>query len=111
MGSGKERKIANNSRRIRFAGDVERPADWFGVDRELLVDTICKAARQGGALRFGYTRDGGAYAIGIYGDGDPYTVYVRPSENLATVLRAIGHGFEGDADEGTESGPGPSRKP
>lgn len=62
-------------------------ADWESADGTLMAKFIASVAIDGGAARFGYTRDGGAYAIGIYGDGDPYTVYIPPSEDLNEWLR------------------------
>jgi len=63
------------------------PADWETVDGNLLAKLVATVAKDGGAVRLGYTRDGGAYAVGIYGDGDPYTVYVPPSEDLNEWVR------------------------
>lgn len=73
-------------------------ADWESVDREILVKAVASAAKVGGALRFGYSRDGGAYAIGIYGDGEPYTEFVRPSEDIDIILKDIMSMFEDIAD-------------
>lgn len=64
-------------------------ADWSGVNGELLAKAIASVARDGGAIRFGYTRDGGAYAIGIYGDGEPFTEYVPPSNDIDEYLRGV----------------------
>lgn len=50
-------------------------ADWGGVDATLLRGVVETITKDGGAVRFGYSRDGGAYAIGIYGDGKPFTEY------------------------------------
>lgn len=77
----------DNKRRVA-RGDVE-PADWSGVDGKLLAYAVAVVARQGGAIRLGYTRDGGAYAVGIYGDGEPYTDYIRPSEDVEQYLRGV----------------------
>lgn len=73
-------------------------ADWAIADKELLVKAICQAANQGGALRFGYSRDGGAYALGIYGDGDPYTEFIPPEDDLDAVLSDVIDLFEEIAD-------------
>lgn len=80
--------------KLTFAAGGSGEADWMTIDPTLLMRAIDAASAQGGALRFGYTRDGGAYAIGIYGDGDPYTVYCRPSEDLGALLGSITAGFE-----------------
>lgn len=68
---------------------VGLPADWQGVNAELLLQVIASVSRDGGAIRLGYTRDGGAYAIGIYGDGAPFTEYVSPSDDMDEYLRGL----------------------
>lgn len=75
------------SRGVRQKGGVA--ADWAQASPELLQSAICAAAKIGGALRFGYSRDGGAYAVGIYGDGEPYTEFVKPSEDIDGFLRDV----------------------
>jgi hypothetical protein len=51
------------------------------------------SALNGGAIRIGLTRDGGALAIGVY-QGENYgTEYVRPDEDLDTVVREIAAGW------------------
>lgn len=55
----------------------------------MLKRAVAAVARNGGALRLGYTRDGGAFAVGIYGDGDPFTEYIPPSEDISEYLKGI----------------------
>jgi len=74
-------------------------ADWTGATEKLLVRAIATAAKCGGALRLGYSRDGGAYAVGIYGDGEPYTLFWKPSEDIDVALQDIIDLFEAIADE------------
>lgn len=76
-----KRKLRDSS------GRGQQVADWEACDGSLLATFAATLARDGGAVRLGYTRDGGAYAVGIYGDGDPYTVYVPPSEDINDWLR------------------------
>jgi hypothetical protein len=64
-------------------------ADWSGVDGNLIARAVAAVARDGGALRLGYTRDGGAYAVGIYGDGDPFTEYIPPSDDMNEYLKGL----------------------
>lgn len=64
-------------------------ADWSEVDGTLLAKAVASVARDGGALRLGYTRDGGAYAVGFYGDGEPFTEYIPPSDDLNEFLRGV----------------------
>lgn len=74
-------------------------ADWESADALTLQKAIATAARTGGALRFGYSRDGGAYAVGIYGDGEPYTEFVKPSEDVTAFLVEVIELFEAIADD------------
>lgn len=64
-------------------------ADWATVDGAVLARAVAAIARDGGALRLGYTRDGGAYAIGFYGDGEPFTEYVPPDDSLDEFLKGV----------------------
>lgn len=81
-------KAAQPERRVRR--EDTRGADWGEADPAILAYCIGVVAKQGGALRFGYSRDGGAFSIGIYGDGEqPYTEYVRPSESIDGFLREL----------------------
>lgn len=63
--------------------------DWTGIDGQKLIRAVAAAARCGGAIRCGYSRDGGVYSIGVYGDGDPYTEYCRTAGELEEILEAI----------------------
>lgn len=90
-----KRNAAATKRKRRsnpVAGGV--PADWNGVDGDLLRRAVACIARDGGALRLGYTRDGGAYALGIYGDGEPFTEYVPPSDDIDEYLRGLVEDYE-----------------
>jgi len=83
-----KRAKQQENRKLRDRGGHDgQVADWAAADGGLLTAFIAAVAVDGGAARFGYTRDGGAYAIGIYGDGDPYTVYVSPKEDINEWLR------------------------
>jgi hypothetical protein len=79
----------NHKRRVGAADRGGDAADWATVEGELLCRTVAAVARDGGALRLGYTRDGGAYAIGVYGDGDPYTEYISPGDGVNEFLRRL----------------------
>lgn len=85
-----ERLAAKQAKRkLRdHSGKGATPADWATADGTLVTKFIAVVAVDGGATRFGYTRDGGAYAIGIYGDGEPYTVYIPPAEDINDWLKA-----------------------
>jgi len=85
-----KRKAAEDKRRRRSTSQLGNgPADWSTVNGDLLVKAIAAIARDGGALRLGYTRDGGAYAVGFYGDGAPFTEYIPPSEDVDEFLRGV----------------------
>ena len=64
-------------------------ADWTSAEGGLLRRLIATVSTNGGALRFGYSRDGGAYALGIYGDGDPFTEYLPGTEDVDEWLEGL----------------------
>jgi hypothetical protein len=77
----KERKPSRRPRRTS-----SHVADYAQANPTKLLSAIAAAARVGGALRFGYSRDGGAFAIGVYGDGEPYTDFVAGTEEIDETL-------------------------
>lgn len=89
MSAIKNQKHGAKDARRRAVPQEVKPADWREVNADIIQWLICNVAKQGGAVRFGYTRDGGAYALGIYGDGEPYTEYIRPSDDVDGTLRYI----------------------
>lgn len=64
-------------------------ADWQEVNADKLINAIACIGRNGGALRFGYSRDGGAYALGVYDGGDVYTLYDSEVEVVHAWLEEI----------------------
>ena len=63
---GKDKLEEQNRKPRRLQRRSTETADWQAADAELVKRCISAAAKDGGALRFGYSRDGGAYAVGIY---------------------------------------------
>lgn len=86
-----DRRVKNDERRMRrqTANHLKGAADWAGVDGSLIAKAVAAMAANGGALRFGYTRDGGAYSVGFYGDGEPFTEYVSPGDDVEEFLRGV----------------------
>jgi len=84
----KQKAAAKRKRRERGLGSTGA-ADWGDVDGSLVCKAIAAVARDGGALRLGYSRDGGAYAIGFYGDGEPFTEFVAPSEDIEEYFKGV----------------------
>lgn len=82
-------------RRRRNGGDGQQ-ADWALANPLALQTLIAAVTAQGGAVRFGYSRDGGAYSLGILGDGDPYTEWIRPHEDVNAVLAEITRSWTGE---------------
>jgi hypothetical protein len=91
----KNGKTLENIRTKRAQKLTTEVADWGGVNAELVLQAIATLAREGGAIRFGYTRDGGAYAIGLYYGTERVTEYLRPSEDVETYFRALIEDFGG----------------
>lgn len=90
-----ERREAASKRRVATNGAAGASADWTAVNAEWIRAAIAQVAREGGALRLGYTRDLGAYSIGVYGDGDPYTDYLRPGEDIDAYLERLYYAWGG----------------
>lgn len=87
MGATKSNATKKGGSRRRGGNSGGEPADWSSVDPRYIAWVVINVARQGGAVRFGYSKDMGAYAIGFYGDGEPYTEYIRPTENIDERLQ------------------------
>lgn len=69
-------------------------ADWTNASAELVLKLVCLVATQGGAIRYGYTRDGGAYSIGIYLGQDSQTYYCNEKEGIDEKIRELTEHFE-----------------
>lgn len=83
---------ANSGKRKRRTSDFE--ADWSAVNGQLLQQVIANVTSDGGAIRFGYSRDGGTYAVGIYGDGKPFTEFCGDPKNVDEWLEGFRLDFE-----------------
>ena len=64
-------------------------ADWTGANAGLVLQLVCFVAHQGGAVRFGYTRDGGAYSVGIYMGEDSKTYYGNEGDGIDELLTEL----------------------
>ena len=69
-------------------------ADWANANPEALLRLVCLVAVEGGAVRYGYTRDGGAYSIGIYMGPDSKTYYCNEMDGINDKLRELADYFE-----------------
>lgn len=70
-------------------------ADWRTADSEMLLAAICAVSSEGGALRFGYSKDGGAYNVAVYDGGEITNEYVGATEDVSVLLRRIYETFAG----------------
>jgi len=70
----------------RHGGGV---ADWANANADLLLQLVCKVGVEGGAVRYGYTRDGGAYSVGIYLGSDSKTYYCNDAEGINEQLKEL----------------------
>lgn len=64
-------------------------ADWANADPALAISLVCAVALEGGAVRYGYTRDGGAYSIGIYMGENSKTYYCNDAEGINDKLKEL----------------------
>lgn len=83
--SGNAPKGAHKRKRRRD----ETVADWGGLNGDTIRSVVETITKDGGAVRFGYSRDGGAYALGIYGDGEPFTEYLAATQDADVWLEGI----------------------
>jgi hypothetical protein len=70
-------------------------ADWANASEHLVFQLVCCVAVEGGAVRYGYTRDGGAYSIGIYLGADSQTYYCNEKEGINEKLAELIEHFKG----------------
>ena len=87
------RKSETGAKRRRRQQD-DAVADWGNAEPKLLASVIAGVTANGGAVRFGYSRDGGAYALGIYGDGDPFTEYFPATQDVDPWLEGVRLDYE-----------------
>ena len=64
-------------------------ADWDGADPTKVLRLVCVVGLQGGAVRYGYTRDGGAYSIGLYMGDKSKTIYCNEAEGINGTLEEL----------------------
>lgn len=69
-------------------------ADWANANAEDVLQLVCAVAREGGAVRLGYTRDGGAYSIGLYLGDDSKTYYCNDAEGIDSYVSELRQQFE-----------------
>lgn len=69
-------------------------ADWDNADPTLVLRLVCVVGVEGGAVRYGYTRDGGAYSVGIYLGDDSKTYYCNDAEGINDQIRELIEYFE-----------------
>lgn len=64
-------------------------ADWHNANAALVLQLVCDVAMEGGAVRYGYTREGGAYSIGLYLGDDSKTYYCNDAEGINDQLQEL----------------------
>jgi len=98
MGKSDEQIQRESTKRIERANKKALPtdtrkrggiADWANADPALLLELVCKVGVEGGAVRYGYTRDGGAYSIGLYLGDDSKTYYCNEADGINDQIREL----------------------
>jgi hypothetical protein len=69
-------------------------ADWQNASPDRMQLLVCRVGAEGGAVRFGYTRDGGAYSIGIYLGDKSKTYYCNEKEGIDEKLTELALHFD-----------------
>lgn len=85
MQSKRDKSKQARSRRADATGVF----DILAVDPVAVIALLYAFALEGGATRWGYTRDGGVLAIGCYMADDYATEYVRPKEGFLEACTEI----------------------
>jgi len=88
-----DRNIDKKSKKRRYTEGTTSIADWASASPTIIRDVIAAVAKDGSAIRFGYSRDGGAFAIGLYEGGESYTVWCKPGEDIDAKLQDILEAF------------------
>ena len=105
MSKSDEQIERESSKRIAAAAKKALPpttrkgdgvADWANASADLLLRLVCVVAVEGGAVRYGYTRDGGAYSIGIYLGADSKTYYCNEKDGVDDKLKELIEYFTAD---------------
>lgn len=98
MGKSDEQIQRESTRKIAAAAKKALPptakrggstADWTLADPALVLSLVCAVAMEGGAVRFGYTRDGGAYSIGLYLGENSKTYYCNEADGINEQLKEL----------------------
>lgn len=76
-----ERK--ESRRRLRGNQDV---VTWEAASADALHSLVLRVNERGGLVSFGSTRDRGALYVQVYLDGTPTREYLRPSDDIDTIL-------------------------
>lgn len=107
--NGKEPKKAQLSglaarRAARLGGNGQ--ANYATATPGWLAAVIVAVTAQGGAIRFGYSRDGGVYAIGVYFEGEQEKFYVKQSEGIDQWCEELYNDLAPTSDESNSNGAG-----
>jgi len=86
-----ESETARNFRERRASRSQSNTGqpDYAKATPGWILAVIVEVTRQGGAVRFGYSRDGGIYVIGVYLAGEMENIYIKESEGLDTKLEEL----------------------
>jgi len=89
---------AQSTRKIQAAAKKALPtnkrsghgvADWANANPTLVLELVTVVGFQGGAVRYGYTKDGGAYSIGLYLGDQSKTYYCNESEGIDDTIKEL----------------------
>lgn len=102
--SGSQERVAMSANKRAAEARAERRAkrnatakshQWTDVPSDLLGAFVAGLASDGRAVLLGSTSDQGALTVRIYDNGDAETEYIKPRDDLRTVLQAIYEDYTG----------------
>jgi hypothetical protein len=69
---------------------------WSDVPRELIGEFVAAIVSNGRGCLLGTTSDGGALVVRVYDGGDAETDYIKPNDDVATILSDIAEDYTGE---------------
>lgn len=91
-----DRKVEKSGRRGKRRGSQLPNRTWSEVPRELIGEFVGAIVSNGRGCLLGTTSDGGALVVRVYDGGDAETDYIKPSDDVATILSDIAEDYTGE---------------
>lgn len=91
-----DRKQEVKSRGRKRRGTQLPNRTWSDVPRELIGGFVAAIVSNGRGCLLGTTSDGGALVVRVYDGGDAETDYIKPNDDVQTILSDIAEDYTGE---------------